>query len=133
MDWKSSFHQKINWLFDRAKDNDYRLTQEQYAEKIGTSKNALRGWLKGAGEPNSNGLCKIAEAENVSVDWLVGYSDDQQKDKPHTFSEELISCFGNTTVEIIETINNFSEIEKAQILGFAKSFRNKSSKNAETG
>ena len=74
--YKSPFHRRINELFSRAKDLDYKITHEDYSERLGITRASLRGWLKGAGEPNSVVLKRISEIENVSSDWLIGITDD---------------------------------------------------------
>ena len=71
-EWKSVFQQRINELYQRAKDRDYKLTQEGYATKLGTSRNSLRGWLAGTGQPDADGFARISRIENVSLDWLMG-------------------------------------------------------------
>lgn len=71
-DWMSIFHERINKLYQEAKDSDYSLTQEDYAKRLGTTRSSLRGWLTGKGQPDANGFARIATAENISVDWLVG-------------------------------------------------------------
>lgn len=74
-EWKSVFQNRINMLYQNAKDADYTLTQEAYANRLGTTRNALRGWLRGSGQPDADGFAKIATVENTTVDWLVGKSD----------------------------------------------------------
>ena len=73
--WKSTFHQRINELYEESKDKNYKMTQEEYAAKLGTTRSALRGWLEGKGQPDADGLAYISTALNISVDWLVGKSD----------------------------------------------------------
>ena len=34
--------------------------------------NALLGWLRGSGQPDVDGLVRIASTENVSLSWLMG-------------------------------------------------------------
>lgn len=81
MEWKTTFHQRINELWERAKDRDYRITQGVYAERIGTSRASLRGWIDGKGEPNSEGFVRIANVEKVSLEWLLGYNERPAKNK----------------------------------------------------
>ena len=69
------FKERINLLFEEAKNKDYRITQVQYASKFGASRAQLQGWMIGAGEPDSEMMKKIAEISHTSVDWLVGASD----------------------------------------------------------
>ena len=72
MEWKNTFHKRINELWERAKDRDYRLTMEAYAQRIGITRSGLRGWLAGKGQPDADGFVRVAKAENVSLAWLLG-------------------------------------------------------------
>lgn len=72
MEWKNTFHKRINELWERAKDRDYRLPMEAYAQRIGITRSGLRGWLAGKGQPDADGFVRVAKAENVSLAWLLG-------------------------------------------------------------
>ena len=72
MEWKNTFHKRINELWEQAKDRDYRLTMEAYAQRIGITRSGLRGWLAGKGQPDADGFVRVAKAENVSLAWLLG-------------------------------------------------------------
>jgi len=68
----ATFQDRITQLFDKAKDNDYKLTKDQFAARYGGSRSQLNGWLAGKGEPGSEMLKRIATTFDVTVDWLVG-------------------------------------------------------------
>ena len=72
MVWKNKFHERINELWKRAKDENRKLTQTEYARRLGVTRNALMGWLRGSGQPDTDGLVRIASTENVSLSWLLG-------------------------------------------------------------
>ena len=70
------------------------FTQEQLAEKIGVSRQAIANWEKGENTPDITKCIALAELYGVSVDELVGHS------KP---SDEAVSpkgkyFFGSLTV-----------------------------------
>jgi transcriptional regulator with XRE-family HTH domain len=71
----TTFRDRINLLYEEAKDNNYRLTQEEFSAKFGATRNQLNGWLVGRGEPDIEMLKNIAKVSGVSVDWLVGEID----------------------------------------------------------
>ena len=48
------------------------LTQKELAEQIGIKRNTYSDWENGESKPNYEGLEKIADFFNVSLDWLVG-------------------------------------------------------------
>lgn len=68
----ATFQERINRLYEEAKDADYRLTQIDYATRFGATRNQLKGWLDGRGEPSSEMMKTIAKIHGVSVSWLVG-------------------------------------------------------------
>lgn len=47
-------------------------TQQEVADKIGVSRQNVGRWLSGDTTPDINTLCKIADAYNVSTDYLLG-------------------------------------------------------------
>nr|MBR6778425.1 helix-turn-helix transcriptional regulator [Clostridia bacterium] len=52
------------------------LTQKQLAEKLNTTNSAVCDWEKGRSQPDLQMLTKIATLFEVSVDYLLGLSDD---------------------------------------------------------
>lgn len=50
------------------------FTQVDVAEKLGISQPAYASWERGAKKPTQDNLVKIAKILNVSVDYLVGNS-----------------------------------------------------------
>lgn len=51
-----------------------KLTQAQIAEKLNISQQAYASWERGVKKPTQDNLVKIAQILNVSVDFLVGNS-----------------------------------------------------------
>lgn len=58
-----------------------RLTQVEIAEKLGISQPAYASWERGTKKPTQENLVKIAQVLNVTVDYLVGNSDDEITNK----------------------------------------------------
>ena len=56
------------------------LTQVDVAEKLGISQPAYASWERGAKKPTQDNLVKIAQVLNVSIDYLVGNSDEYLKE-----------------------------------------------------
>lgn len=56
------------------------LTQVDVAEKLGISQPAYASWERGIKKPTQDNLVKIAQILNVSIDYLVGNSDEDIKD-----------------------------------------------------
>ena len=57
-----------------------KLTQAQIAEKLNISQQAYASWERGAKKPTQENLVKIAQVLNVSIDYLVGNSDEHLKE-----------------------------------------------------
>ncbi len=60
----------------RAIREEKNLTQNQLAEKIGVVGHNVGDWERGKCEPSISMLIKIANALEVSIDYLVGREDD---------------------------------------------------------
>lgn len=54
-----------------------KLTQAQIAEKLNISQQAYASWERGVKKPTQENLVKIAQVLNVSVDYLVGNSEEK--------------------------------------------------------
>lgn len=54
-----------------------KLTQAQIAEKLNISQQAYASWEQGVKKPTQDNLVKIAQILNVSVDYLVGNSEEK--------------------------------------------------------
>lgn len=96
MVWKNKFHERINELWKRAKEQDRKITQTDYARRLGVTRNALLGWLRGTGQPDVDGLVRIACTENVSLSWLMG--DERPQDESELLQDEqALLCFFRST------------------------------------
>ena len=64
---------------ERLKDlrKQAELTQVDVAEKLGISQPAYASWERGVKKPTQENLVKIAQILNVSIDYLVGNSDEK--------------------------------------------------------
>lgn len=57
-----------------------KFTQVQIAEKLDISQQAYASWERGVKKPTQENLVKIAQILNVSVDYLVGNSENKDDD-----------------------------------------------------
>lgn len=55
-----------------------KLTQAQIAEKLNISQQAYASWERGVKKPTQENLVKIAQVLDVTVDYLVGNSDNTE-------------------------------------------------------
>ena len=99
MVWKNTFHERINELWKRAKGRNRKLTQAEYASGFGVTRNALLGWLRGSGQPDTDGLVRIASTENVSLSWLLGAECPGDKDEAPQDEQELLNIYRSISPE----------------------------------
>lgn len=56
---------------------EVKLTQTQITEKLNISQQAYASWERGAKRPTQENLVKIAQVLNVTVDYLLGNSEEK--------------------------------------------------------
>lgn len=63
---------------DRLKQSrlNSRFTQEELAEKLNTVKTQISRWERGESVPHADTLTELSRLFNVSVDYLLGLSDE---------------------------------------------------------
>lgn len=105
-----SFKDRINILWEEAKDNNYKLTQKEFAQKFSATRSQLQGWLSGAGEPDSEMLKTIARTYNISVDWLIGNTDVRYVITDDLPGDEYTQKIKKLPLEIQKTIDIIIEL-----------------------
>lgn len=100
------------------------VRQIDLAQATGISKPRINQYVKGVYEPKQDALCKIADALNVDISWLMGHdvSMDIPTEKQFNFSERgvIINVLGSVTAgfpigsvdEIIDTEEITLELAK---------------------
>lgn len=100
---------------------DRGLSQSQLAKELGVSQSTVGNWESGAREPNFSTTQQIADFFNVSVDYLLGNTDE-----PRTLDQQLegidFALFGE--------VHELTDEEKQDVINFAK-FIKSQRKNAE--
>lgn len=106
--------------------NDMKLTQKQFAEKIGFTQATLSAYENNPKSPSLDIIIDIANKCNVSLDWLCGLSDRKSSNNEiETYSEiidfflkikERKDCFN---VELFkETIREYGYSKEIQGISF---------------
>lgn len=72
-DCMSRFRERLRLI---RKEN--KLTQDELAEKIGVSKNAVWSWENRRRNVSAEAVIRIALLFEVSTDWLLGLSDEKE-------------------------------------------------------
>ena len=97
------------------------FTQVDVASKLGISQQAYASWELGAKKPTQDNLVKIAQILNVSVDYLVGNSEEKSDDLDNIELLFRMNSKGLTEEE--------KEIFKKELIEFMeerkKNFKNK--------
>lgn len=83
-----TFFDRITQLYDEARDENYRVGRNAFAEQLGVSVGKVNGWLNGGGRPDIETLKQIAKRKDVSTSWLVGETDCRKP--PTTSSSESL-------------------------------------------
>ena len=112
MMWKNKFQERINELWEQAKDKDYKLTQTEFSGRFGVTRNAFLGWLRGTGQPDADGFVRIACSENVSLAWLLG--DDRPQSKTDLCQDEI---------EFLSIYRHLTNEHKEDLRAIAKQFQ----------
>lgn len=68
------FHKRLNYLIEESS-----LSKAELARKIDISLPTLYTYINGRSTPSLETISKIAAAFDVSVDWLVGASDQRKR------------------------------------------------------
>ena len=66
-------------LADLRKRHGY--SQEALAEKMGVSRQAVSKWERGESTPDTDTLIELAKLYNVSVDYILGLTDNPKSEK----------------------------------------------------
>ena len=97
------------------------LTQSQLAELLGVNQTAAGKYERGELEPNFSTLIKLSQIFEVSIDFLIGHSDDlgvisisSQKEKPAELSPD--------GKELLDIYNSLESEHRVQILEYARYF-----------
>lgn len=79
---------------ERIKELKGNDSQEVFAQKIHTTQSNISKMLKGMTPPSAATLTELAKTYHVSVDWLLGLSDEKEtnlKDQSHKLTVETVT------------------------------------------
>lgn len=65
----------------KALRKEHGFSQEAFAKSLGIPTNTYANYEKGVREPGSDFWISVAEKYNVSIDYLLGFTDDPQRSK----------------------------------------------------
>lgn len=101
-----TFHDRINELYEEARDQNYRIGRKKFAEMCGVRRWQMHGWLNRTGSPNAATLRQVAKACKVSVSWLVGETDVRRLTHS-AVSAELLNLIEEVPSEALDEVRDF--------------------------
>ena len=101
----------IMTAFDIVKSlcEEQKLSIVELEERLNFSRNSLYSWKKN--KPSSEKLEKVADYFNVSVDYILGRTDNKHLDEPNTIAAHMDD---DLTEEEIEDIKEYIEFIKSK-------------------
>lgn len=116
-------------LVELRKENGY--TRESLANELGISKYTLRNYELGSTEPGHSFLIKIANFFNVSIDYIMGVTNERERtssyqlkssEHEHIKKYSLLDDFGRETVDIIlnRELSRVQQLDRASIQSHSK-------------
>lgn len=98
----------------------YGVSQEKLSKEISVSRSTVAMWESEKSQPDNNTLQKLADYFNVSVDYLLGRTDDMNQNP----GEENIS-FDDFTYAMYNESKELTEEDKQALLGMARLLKKK--------
>ena len=105
-----TFGEKLSSLRKQA-----NLTQNDLAEKLNVSRQAITKWESGIGLPDLDNIKKLSSIFNVKIDDLLDYKIEEIKLELDTTEEKIDkenSKFKNVDIFVLERFSNANSIER---------------------
>ena len=90
------------------KRKEKKMTQDELAKYLGVSKAAISKWETGQSYPDITFLPILASFFNISIDELIGYEPQMEKDEINQLYKQL--CYDFTVLPFNEVIEKCDEI-----------------------
>lgn len=68
----AKFNERYWLLWDEARDRNYKVSRQAFADSMGVTAGQSNGWLDNGNLADCDSLLKVAKHADVSVSWLVG-------------------------------------------------------------
>lgn len=101
-----------------------QLSQEELAEKIGVSRQAISKWEQGSGYPEMEKLLMLSQELNVSLDYLMlGETRIDESNKNKSVTHKIIAPTGKITIKSFDgkSIVNCYKVLASQVMYNARS------------
>lgn len=106
--------------------HDKKITQQELADSIGTTRQAIAQYLDGSVYPNAEKVSRIADFFDISADYLLGRNNEKSAKSMQQFSDEidvlaknLQSLYGRDSIinKLSQAAHLIGEIEKCGYSG----------------
>lgn len=94
----------------KAIRKEHKATQKQIAAAIGASERNYQDWEYGRNKPNFDAIIALADYFDVSLDYLVGRSDDPQEVAMNDFSNL------NSARSVAEATDNYPNSPEGKVI-----------------
>lgn len=125
MDFKASVKDKIESYCAQTK-----LTHEELAEKVEVSSNTISKWVNGTSVISGDKLVRLAEAMNMSIDYLAGVKEIAPGDIPKEiaalsdiFQFDLAAHTVTITNHLAQYLTDLKEVDEAVAKGLPEEGR----------
>ena len=111
-----TFSEKITALM-----REQKVTAKELSEKLSIGKNQFKYWADKGNTPNAETVSKLADYFGVSVDYLLGKTDNRgQKEKPAAISDELWKKLDSDpkAVKLLEMLLNMTPEQRDELEKF---------------
>ena len=101
-------------IYERIKElrDEQGLTQEEFAEKLHKSREAVKNWESGIRNIKADDIISISETFGVSADWLLGLSNSPTREGDQQKAEEYTGLSSKS----IDTIHKFKNTDYADFI-----------------
>lgn len=91
------------------------LTQQELGDAIGLHGMSISGYERGVKKPSFEALDGLADVLNVSIDYLLGHSDDNKGYPRHliTYAERLAEAYKNASPDTQAAVRAILHIDEA--------------------
>jgi len=97
----------------KALREEHKLTQDQVAENLGVSFQAVSSWERDEYKPDTDKLIKLAELFNVSISAIVEEKHKTFKTKETIYNWEHMKTYVKTTAKNLKLYNTFKAVDYA--------------------
>nr|DAI48747.1 MAG TPA: hypothetical protein [Caudoviricetes sp.] len=111
--------ERILSLIPKKSDGSFvHGSKKEFCEKIGAPTNIINEWVRGASRSYRNYLYQISEANNVSLEWLKGESDEKKvallKTRQPDEIKKVYDFMETCSTEEVKNINLYIDFLKSK-------------------